>query len=117
MITVRQMYWEWPLPRSSKLSDMDDGRKQALRQMQEDFRTGIIVDNIYPRLHKDAGGFLDDVELDRVTSKEGNVAQVDELFKILLTKTNEDFDCFCAIIEKVNPTRANKLREAAELGK
>ena len=96
---------------------MDDGRKQALRQKQEDFRTGIIVDNIYPRLHKDAGGFLDDVELDRVTSKEGNVAQVDELFKILFIKTNEDFDCFCAIVEMVNPTWAKKLREAAELGK
>jgi len=96
---------------------MDDGRKKALRQKQDDFRTGIIVINIYPRLHQDAGGFLDDVELDRVTSKEGNVAQVDELFKILFTKTNEDFDCFCAIVEKVNPTRANNLREAAELGK
>ena len=96
---------------------MDQGRKTALRQQQDDFRTGIIVDNIYPSLHKDAGGFLDGVELDRVTSKEGNVAQVDELFKILFTKTNKDFDCFCAIVEKVNATRANNLRRAAGLGK
>ena len=110
------MYKGWPLPHS-KLSDMDVGRKKALREQQEDFRgTGIIIKNIFPRLHKDAGGFLDDVELIQVTSKEGNVAQVDELFAILLTKENKDFDLFCTIVERYNATRAKNLRKAAGLG-
>ena len=88
-----------------------------MRQQQNDFRTGIIIKNIFPSLHRDAGGFLDDVELDRVTSKEGNVAQVDELWAILLTKENKDFDSFCTIVERNNATRAKMLREAAERGK
>lgn len=97
---------------------MDDGRKRALRQLQDDFRTGIVVNNIYPSLHKDAGGFLDDVELDEVMAKEGNVGQVDKLWTFLLTKRNEDFDRFCTIVEeKCNPARANNLRQAALLGK
>lgn len=106
-------------PPHSKLSDMDDGRKKALRQHQNDFRTGIIVKNICPSLHKDAGGFLDDVEWDRVTAKEkeGNVAQVDELFTILLTKEDKDFDSFCDIVKRqCNATRAKNLRETAKRG-
>ena len=45
------------------------------------------------------------------------MAQVDELLAILRMKENKDFDSFCAIVERSNPTRANKLREAAGLGK
>ena len=96
---------------------MDQARKEALRRRQEDLRMGIIVNNILPSLHEAAGGFLDDVEEDRVKSKEGNVAQVDELLAILQTKDNRDFDYFCTIIEKNNATRANNLGKAAGLGK
>lgn len=96
---------------------MDHARKEALRRQQDDLRTGIRVNDILPSLHKDAGGFLDDVEEDRVKSKEGNVAQVDELLAILRTKENKDFDYFCTIIEKSNATRASNLRKAAGLGK
>ena len=96
---------------------MDQARKEALRRQQDDLRTGIRVNDILPSLHKDARGFLDDVEEDRVKSKEGNVAQVDELLAILLTKENKDFDYFCTIIEKNNATRASNLRKAAGLGK
>lgn len=110
------MHRKWPLPHTVNQT-MDEGRKKALRQQQEDLRTGIIVNNIFPSLHKHAGGFLDDVELERVISKEGNVAKVDELLAILRMKENKDFDSFCTIVERNNPTRANKLREAAGLGK
>ena len=83
---------------------------KALRQQQEDdFKTGIIVANIYLSLHKDAEGFLDDVELDRVTLIKRNVAKVDELFTILLTKENRDFDSFCPIVEKVNAARGQTI--------
>ena len=77
-----------------------------------------IVRSIFPNLHKDAGGFLDEVEQDRVTSKEkeGNVAQVDELVDILLTKGNEDFDRFCTVVGGNDTMLAKKLRDAAEPG-
>ena len=77
-----------------------------------------VVRNIIPRLHKDAGGFLDEVEQDRGTSKgkEGNVAQVDELVDILLTKGKEDFDRFCTVDGGNDAMLAMKLREAAEPG-
>ena len=67
---------------------MDDGRKMALERYRHDFRKKIVVRNIFPSLQKDAGGFLDEVEQDQVTSKKvgGNAAQVDELVDILLTK-------------------------------
>ena len=48
---------------------MDDGRKMALAKYRNDFRKEMVVRNIFPRLHKDAGGVLDEVEQDRVTSK------------------------------------------------
>ena len=95
---------------------MDDG--MALEKYRNDFRSEMIVRNIFPSLHKDAGGFLDEVEQDRATSKEkeGNVAQVDELVDILLTKEKEDFDRFCAVVGGNDATLAKKLREAAEPG-
>lgn len=38
---------------------MDDERKRALRQCQNNFKTDIVVG--FPSLHKDPGGFHDDV--------------------------------------------------------
>ena len=116
VIVVCSMYESGPSHQCNK-SDMDDAKKEALRRRQDDLRTGIIVNNILPSLHKYAGGFLDDVEEDRVKSKEGNVAQVDELLVILRTKEDKDFNYFCTIIEKNNATRASNLRKAAEIGK
>ena len=97
---------------------MDDGRKMALEKYRNDFRKEMVVRNIFPRLHKDAGGVLDEVEQDRVSSKEkeGNEAQVDELVDILLTKGKEDFDRFCTVDGGNDAMLAMKLREAAEPG-
>ena len=94
---------------------MDESRKRAIRQCHSDWRTGIIVHNFLPGLHKDALGFLNDVEYAGVQSlSDDNVKQVDEVVKFLLTKENRDFDAFCNILEKSGYTAcANVLKEKA----
>ena len=79
---------------------MDAAHKKTLRRYNPELRNGIIVNNLLPDLHRDAGGFLTDVESLAVSSKRCNVGQVDELITILLTKENTDFDSFCHILKK-----------------
>lgn len=93
---------------------MERNRKQAIRKWHNDLRTEISVWKILPDLHKDAGGFLTDVENDQVRSAENNPKQVDELVEILVTKETAHFDVFCAILERHDyMTWAKKLKETA----
>ena len=75
---------------------MDDRKKGALRRYHQDLRTGIRVGNILPALRP----VLTDAEYDQVEESENNVATVDELITILLTKENRHFDAFCTALEK-----------------
>ena len=75
---------------------MDESRKGALRRHHQGLRTGLLVGNILPALRP----VLKDVEYDQVEEREYNVARVDELIKILLTKENRHFDAFCTALEK-----------------
>ena len=58
--------------------------------------------------------YLTDIEYLRVEDQPGNVAQVDELVQILLTKENRHFDGLCRVLEH-NGYRhwAQRLRAAA----
>ena len=99
---------------------MDDHRKKALRLYHSDLRTGIIVSHFLPKLHREAGGFLTDVESETIAAKKssGNVEQVDELIGVLLTKENKDFDYFCDVLEKEgHQSLSNRLKVAAGLSK
>lgn len=75
---------------------MEEGRKGTLKKYHQDLRTGVIIDNILPALRP----LLTDVEYSRVSDREDNVARVDELIKILLTKENMHFDGFCKALEE-----------------
>lgn len=79
---------------------MDDRRAGALGRYRSALREGIIANNLLPELHLDAGGFLTDVESDRILSQIDNLKQVDELIDALLTKGNEAFDSFCTALER-----------------
>lgn len=93
---------------------MEPSRKRALRKCHSDLRAGVIVRNILPALHKDAEGFLTDVEHARVRSMNDNLEQVDELVEVLVTKENAHFDAFCAILERSGcKSCAKKLKETA----
>ena len=69
--------------------------KQALRDYQEKIAGVLIVQNIISDLEP----YLTKVEYLQVKSKLGNMAQVDELFRILLTKGNRHFKGFCHVLE------------------
>ena len=96
---------------------MDDSRRKALRQCQQDLRMLIRVNDFLLSLHVHAGGFLNDAESDSIRKHKGYVKQVDELVDILVTKENKDFDHFCIILEKNgHHVSSEKLRKAAGLG-
>ena len=69
--------------------------EQALRDYQEKIGGVLIVENIISDLEP----YLTKVEYLQVESKLGNMAQVDELFRILLTKGNRHFKGFCHVLE------------------
>ena len=69
--------------------------RQALRDYQEKIAGVLIVENIISDLEP----LLTKVEYLQVKSKLGNMAQVDELFRILLTKGNRHFKGFCHVLE------------------
>ena len=94
------------------LSTMDEGRRKALRDNHQDLRSGLIVENILPALRP----YLTDIEYLRVESQTGNVAQVDELVKILLTKENRHFDEFCRVCERNGYQHWAQLLRAAAGG-
>ena len=66
----------------------------ALMTHHQSLRSLLIIQNILPALHS----ILTDVEYSRVDGKEGNVAQVDEFIKILLTKEFRHFEKFCTVL-------------------
>ena len=74
---------------------MDEVRLQALRENHQNLRTKLLVVNILPKLRP----YFTEVEYSQVQSKSDNIAQVDELFRILETKANKHFDGFCCVLE------------------
>ena len=95
---------------------MDDTRKKALRQCHPDLRKELTVSDFLPNLHIDAGGFLTEVESDKIKAKRtgGNVEQVDEFIDVLVRKENKDFDYFCDVLEKEGyPSCSSRLKTAA----
>ena len=69
--------------------------KQALRDYQEEIGGVLTVKNVI----SDLKPYLTKVEYLQVKNKLGNMAQVDELFRILLTKGNRHFKGFCHVLE------------------
>lgn len=74
---------------------MDQGHKRALQYCHQGLRNEILVKTILPNLR----WYLTDVEYLQVQDHPDNVAQVDELLTILLTKEKSYFDEFCHVLE------------------
>ena len=93
---------------------MAKGYREALGNIHQELRTGILVKNILPSLRP----YLTDIEYSQVRDQTGNVAQVDELVKILLTKENRHFNGFCRVCERNGYSHwARRLKEAAGVRK
>ena len=93
----RQQLQQPPSPkREESFESLDrcpDNRwKSTLRANHQDLRSEIRVNDVLPRFHS----FLTDVEYLRVegSDKADNVYQVDQLFRILITKEKRDFEEF-----------------------
>ena len=85
--------------------------EQALRDYQEEIAGVLIVNSILSDLEP----YLTKVEYLQVESKFGNMAQVDELFRILLTKGNWHFKGFCHVLEDNGYQHwAQQLRSSTE---
>ena len=67
----------------------------ALRTHHQSLRSGLLLGNILPTLRP----LLTEVEYLRVEGKEDNVAQVDALVSILLTKEYKHFEGFCSALD------------------
>ena len=88
--------------------------KQALRDYQEKIAGVLIVKDIISDLSEP---YLTEVEYLQVKSKLGNKAQVDELFRILLTKGNRHFKAFCHVLEGNGYQHwAHQLRSSSDGG-
>lgn len=79
----------------SSYRNMDASSKRVLKKCHQRLRTGLLVDSFLPALRL----ILTDVEYSRVEGREDNVARVDKLIEILLTKENWHFEGFCAALE------------------
>ena len=89
---------------------MDEDRKRALRVHHQELRSGLILGNILPAFRI----YLTDVDYMQVEGKEGNVAQIDALVGILLTKENRQFDGLVSVCEDNGYHHwAKKLRTTA----
>ena len=75
---------------------MDEVRLRALRENHQKLRTKLIVVNVLPELRS----YFTEVEYLQVESKSDNIAQVDELLRVLETKENGHFDGFCRVLER-----------------
>ena len=67
----------------------------ALKTHHQSLRSGIQLRNIFPALRP----LLTEVECLLVEGKEDNVAQVDALVSILLTKEYKHFKGFCTALD------------------
>ena len=68
----------------------------VLEKYHQRLRTGLLVNKFLPALRP----LLTRVEYSSIRDKEGNVAQVDELIDIMLTKEDGRFVDFCTVLEE-----------------
>ena len=113
----RQPLQEPPSPKREESFELVDRRpdirwKRTLKANHPNLRHEIRVNDVLPRFHS----FLTDVEYLRVegSDKADNVDQVDQLFRILLTKEKRDFEEFLvALWQQGYADSAARLAEEA----
>ena len=87
---------------------MSDAYVQSLNAAKPVLQKKVLVGNILPKLHKSAGGFLNDAEQEEVKSGRSNQTKMHILFEILKTKDEAALTTFCKVLE------VSKYAEAAE---
>ena len=108
MIMYPNFYFQGKVPVKCPIEPMSDVYVQSLNAAKRVLQKKVLVGNILQKLHKSAGGFLDDVERDKVESGRSNPTKMHTLIEILKTKDNIALNTFYKVLE------ASKYVEAAE---
>ena len=93
------------------MDETTEKARGALMTYHTDLRSGLLIENFLPALRP----LLTTVEYSRVDGKEDNVAKVDELIRILVTKEYQHFEGFCtALADNGYKHWADKLRKGVD---
>ena len=85
---------------SGKLEPLSESRQKSLNKILPQLETNLIVENIKSNFHSDAGGFLNDVEIEQIFSKPSRLERVRALIDTLKGKDNAAFGSFCLVLDK-----------------
>ena len=89
---------------------MSDYNSNALKALQEELKTSVVMETLIDILELSAGGFMNATEAQSVRN-----APMGWLIEILLGKGDKKFNTFCDMLEKSNNSAwANRLRLEAE---
>ena len=99
----------------SNMDPMKDWNKDALVALTAQLKLNIIINNgLNDKLITVAGGFMIEAEAKVVVSKSNNADQMGELIRILLGKSDADFDIFCNMLKDVGyGVWASELKKTA----
>ena len=94
---------------------MKNWNKDALVVLTAQLKLNIIMNNgLNDKLTTVVGGFMIDAEAKVVLSKSNNADQMGELIRILLGKSDADFDIFCNMLKSVGyEAWASELKKTA----
>ena len=82
---------------------MTEWNRDALFSLKGDLKRKVVMNTgLIDMLQKAAGGFMDEGEAQSVESKPSNTEQMGELIRILLGKSNADFNIFCTMLRQCN---------------
>ena len=79
---------------------MTENRIKSLNALLPELQTKVIVGNLKADLHRDAGGILNDEEIDHVFSEKSRAEKMYSLVDILKGKGNGAFEAFCRVLNK-----------------
>ena len=89
---------------------MSDYNSNALKALQEELKTSVVMETLIDILELPAGGFMNATEAQSVRN-----APMGRLIEILLGKGDKEFNTFCDMLEKSNHRGwANRLRLEAK---
>ena len=82
---------------------MKEWNRDALIALEGDLKLNVQMDTgLGDRLQRVQGGFMDSEEASKVLSEPNNAAQMEELIRILLGKSNADFKIFLTMLHNSN---------------
>ena len=82
---------------------MSKWNRDALISLQGDLKLNVLMKTgLVNKLQKAADGFMDEGEAQSVESKPDNTEQMGQLIRILLGKSNADFNIFCTMLHQCN---------------